>query len=74
MSEASDQVAQKNLRSGAFSSTEAAGGLLLMAAAAAALIVANSALGEAYRHLLHLEDRADADAEARADDGRALDQ
>jgi NhaA family Na+:H+ antiporter len=38
-----------------FLDSEAAGGLVLMAAAALALIVANSPLGEAYRHLLHFE-------------------
>ncbi|WP_395612066.1 Na+/H+ antiporter NhaA [Allosphingosinicella sp.] len=38
-----------------FLDSEAAGGLLLMAAAALALIVANSPLGDAYRHLLHAE-------------------
>jgi NhaA family Na+:H+ antiporter len=38
-----------------FLDSEAAGGLLLMAAAALALIVANSSLGDAYRHLLHAE-------------------
>ena len=38
-----------------FLDSEAAGGLLLMAAAALALVVANSAFGDAYRHLLHLE-------------------
>jgi len=38
-----------------FLASEAAGGLLLMAAAALALIVANSPLGETYRHLLHAE-------------------
>ena len=38
-----------------FFETEAAGGLLLMAAAAAAMLLANSALGDSYRHLLHLE-------------------
>ena len=36
-----------------FLDSEAAGGLLLMAAAALALLVANSPLGDAYRHLLH---------------------
>jgi NhaA family Na+:H+ antiporter len=38
-----------------FLKSEAAGGIVLMAAAALALIVANSPLGEAYRHFLHLE-------------------
>jgi NhaA family Na+:H+ antiporter len=38
-----------------FLDSEAAGGLLLMAAAALALVVANSGLGDAYRHLLHAE-------------------
>jgi len=38
-----------------FLASEAAGGILLMAAAALALIVANSGLGEAYRHALHVE-------------------
>jgi Na+:H+ antiporter, NhaA family len=38
-----------------FLDSEAAGGLLLMAAAALALIVANSGLGDGYRHLLHAE-------------------
>src|SRR5437868_8058098 len=36
-----------------FLDNEAAGGLLLMAAAAVAMLVANSPLGEAWRHLLH---------------------
>ena len=54
MTEIVDSEEEKS-RSGAFSKREAAGGLLLMAAAAAALILANSGLGEAYRHLLHLE-------------------
>jgi NhaA family Na+:H+ antiporter len=38
-----------------FLDSGAAGGILLMAAAALALIVANSPLGGAYEHLLHLE-------------------
>ena len=38
-----------------FLASEAAGGMLLMGAAALALILANSPLGEAYRHLLHVE-------------------
>jgi NhaA family Na+:H+ antiporter len=38
-----------------FLRSEASGGVVLMVAAAAALIVANSPLGEAYRHLLHAE-------------------
>jgi NhaA family Na+:H+ antiporter len=38
-----------------FLDSEAAGGLLLMAAAALALILANSPLGDSYRHLLHME-------------------
>ena len=36
-----------------FLRSEAAGGILLIAAAAAAMIIANSALAEAYHHLLH---------------------
>jgi Na+:H+ antiporter, NhaA family len=38
-----------------FLDSEAAGGILLMAAAALALVVANSGLGDTYRHLLHAE-------------------
>jgi NhaA family Na+:H+ antiporter len=38
-----------------FLDSEAAGGLVLMGAAALALAVANSPLGDDYRHLLHLE-------------------
>ncbi len=36
-----------------FLATEAAGGIILMAAAAAAMIVANSAFGDLYHHILH---------------------
>jgi NhaA family Na+:H+ antiporter len=36
-----------------FLQSEALGGILLMAAAAAAIIVANSPLGDLYRHILH---------------------
>jgi NhaA family Na+:H+ antiporter len=39
----------------AFLESEAAGGLVLMAAAALALILANSSLGDLYRHLIHAE-------------------
>ena len=38
-----------------FLDAEAAGGLVLVAASALALVAANSAWGEAYRHLLHIE-------------------
>jgi NhaA family Na+:H+ antiporter len=38
-----------------FLDAEAAGGLVLVAASALALAVANSAWGDAYRHLLHVE-------------------
>lgn len=38
----------------AFMAGEAAGGIILMGAAALAMLVANSPLGEAYRHLLHV--------------------
>ncbi|NJS14495.1 MAG: Na+/H+ antiporter NhaA [Sphingopyxis sp.] len=37
----------------AFLESESAGGLLLIGAAALALLIANSALGETYRHALH---------------------
>jgi NhaA family Na+:H+ antiporter len=39
----------------AFLATESSGGVLLMAAAAAALLVANSPLGSAYFHALHVK-------------------
>ncbi|HZF43483.1 MAG TPA: Na+/H+ antiporter NhaA [Sphingomonadaceae bacterium] len=38
-----------------FLNSEAAGGVILMGAAALALLLANSPLGDAYQHLLHLE-------------------
>jgi len=38
-----------------FLASEAAGGILLMAAAACALIMANSPLGSAYQHFIHVE-------------------
>lgn len=38
----------------AFLAGEAAGGIILMGTAALAIIIANSALGDVYRHLLHV--------------------